>query len=126
MEYLTSVNNITTYMLSKDTSNFDRMNNEWFSTSPFLSTVCFVRQLQLLMNYHDADIHVGTSTETRKCKTVFFSNSMEGRYCESVTFKASRTKFNSSGWRYETAGLRSCYAEKKGYIHYDWSHPWFA
>lgn len=112
MEYFTSVNNITTYVLSKNTSNFNRMNNEWFSTSPFLSTVCFICQLRLLMSYHDAEIHAGTSTETRKCKTVS-SNSMEETYCESVTFKASCTKFNSSGWRYETAGLRSCFAAKK-------------
>jgi hypothetical protein len=59
MEYFTNVNDtghITTYMLSKNTSNFNRMNNEWFSTSPFLSTVCFICQLRLLMNYSDADV----------------------------------------------------------------------
>jgi hypothetical protein len=48
------------------------------------------------MRYYEAAIHAGTSTETRKFINAF-SNNMEGRYHESVTFKASCTKFNSSG-----------------------------
>jgi hypothetical protein len=48
------------------------------------------------MDYHDADVHTGTSTETIKYKNIF-SNRMKGRYCELVTFKASCTKVNSSG-----------------------------